>query len=601
MAYEYDYSEGQARKNIDSFYNDVEMPGGYTFNHAKILQMVDLYYNSKYKTGAYDSLGLRKFFYNVVKPACDIATKFIDLDTKDIILIPEHNDDDNEFRVWIMQKKLKQWLKDTDFGSLLNDTGFNLPKYGTVVLKKSGYDDDSWKRVNIQNLRMNPTVECLDYSEFVYELAVMSRTDIVKMKEWNSDAVSELFNRGFDQSFVIYNCYDKTEKGWKRTIRGDLYSKRMKDGTISRSIESEINDKNRSYYGALELYSDDVDTLPYRELHWEKVPGRWLGFGFVEYLEENQIAINEAENLERKGLIFSSLQLWQTRDENVAGSNILSSAQNGDILKVDSEITKIDMAERNLSAFNNTRGNWTANTERKTFTTDITTGANLPSRTPLGVANLQASLASSYFELKRENFGLFLKELLLEDIIPDFADDTVNEHVITFLGSDEDLDRLDQMIVKLHVDNAVMDYALQHGYFPSQMERERVKGQIFEQIRKDRNRYLTVPRNAYTYVSYFVDITITGESVDNGAKSQVLQLALQILNSNPAILQNPVTKQIFVSLLSLGGISAEEIGINSASSQAAPQQGQAPLQQGGSISAPSASPAPTQTSKVQSY
>lgn len=592
------YNEEQARKNIQLFYDPLELPGGYSWNHVDTLKMIDLYYNSKYKTGSYDNLGLRKFFYNIVKPTCDIATKFIDLDTKDILLMSEHADD--EFRVWIMQKRLKQWLKDTNFGALLNDITFNLPKYGTVVIKKTYDDEDNyeWKRVNIQNLRMNPTVECLDYSEFVYEHISMSRSQIQKMK-WDSGAIQELFDRSNDQMYVIYECYDKTEKGFHRTIRADLFSTKRKNGAINRSIETEINELSRDYYGGIILYEDDVDELPYREMHWEKSAGRWLGYGFVEYLEENQIALNEAENLERKGLIFTALKLWQTRDETVGGLNILSAAQNGDILKVESEITPINMSTgAELNAFNNTRNNWTANTERKTFSTDITTGANLPSRTPLGVANLQASLATSYFDLKRENLGLFLKELVLEDILPDFQNDNRSAHILTFLGTDQDIEKLDNIIVKVHVDNAVLQYALTNGYFPSQQDRDRVKGQVIDQLRKNRNRYLDVPKDFYVNARYAVDVNITGESVDNGTKSQVLQLAMQILSTNPAILQSPVTKNIFFSLLNLGGISPVEIGLTDAVQNQAQQgqQGQQPPlggapgapQQGGSIALPTA-------------
>lgn len=578
-------TEEQARKNIASFYEDIDMPGGYKFNHVETLRMIDLYYNSKYKTGDKDALGLKKFFYNVVKPACDIATKFIDLDTKDIILNPEHAND--EFRVWVMQRKLKQYLKDNGFASLLNDLAFNLPKYGRDVVKKD--KTGKWCRVNIQNLRFNTSVKKLADSEFVYELLKMSRTDIKKMG-WDEEQVTELFDRGYDQTFLIYECYDKTVDGWKRTIRADLYSTKRGEG-INRAVESELSERD-DYYGALILLEDTVYELPYRDdLIWEQVPGRWLGLGFVEYLEEDQIATNEAENLERKGLAVSSLQLLQTRDENVGGQNVLANAQNGDIIKVDSEITKVDLAERNLAAYNNTRNNWKASVERKTFTTDITTGANLPSRTPLGVANLQVSLATSYFDLKRENFGIFIKNLVMNDIIPDFEKDTNPEHILTFLGSDEEIERLDGIITQRYMDDAVLDYALKTGYFPSQVERERVKAEIQSDLRRNKNRYLKIGEGWYRNAKYIVDVNVTGESIDNGARNQVLQLALQILGTNPAILQNPVTKKIFFAILSMGGISPIDLGMTEVPQvQPGMMEQMGAMAPGGSVSVPQSTP-----------
>ncbi len=562
------------------------MPGGYDWSHVDTLKMIDLYYNSKYKSGAFDSLGLKKFFYNVVKPACDVATKFIDLDTKDVTLIPELPDD--EFRVWIMQRKLNQYMKDAGFDALFNEISIALPKYGSVVLKKDKHR--KWNMVNIQNLRFNPTVKSLNDSEFVYELATMSRSQIKDMN-WNEKEVTELFKRGYDQSFTIYMCYDKTEKGWTYTVYADLFTKKKGQSGMNRSVESEINNKESSYYGALKLYEGEVKELPYRELHWERVPGRWLGYGFVEYLEENQIAENEAENLERKALIYASLQLWQSRDENVAGQNVLANAQNGDIVKIESEITKIDVTDRNLGGYSNTRGNWSRNTERKTFTTNITTGADLPSRTPLGVANLQASLATSYFEIKRENFGIFIKNLVVDDIIPDFEKDTDPKHILSFLSSDEEIEKLDQLIIKRHLDDAVLDYALKHGYFPSVAERDRVKREMTNKIRENRNRYLEIPRGWYRNAKYIVKVNVTGESIDNGARSQVMQLALQIMNTNPAILQNPSTKKIFFSILSMGGVNPIDLGLTDMPTESQPQMpGQPAMGQGGSVALPQANP-----------
>jgi hypothetical protein len=590
--------ETNARTNISKFYDPVQLPGGYLFNHVDTLKLIDLYYNSKYKTGQYDVLGYRKFFYNIVKPACDIATKFIDLDTKDIILIPEGNDD--ELKVWFMQKKLKQWLKDTDFGSLLNEIAFDLPKYGSVVIKKGKKE---WKKVNLQNLRFDTSVSSLKNSPYVYEVLSMARHEVDEMN-WDT---TDLYARGDDPTLLIYDCYERKGSKWKRIVYGDLYSSK-KHGGINRAVESEINDKT-DYYGSTILYEETVSELPYRELHWERVPGRWLGYGFVEYLEENQIATNEAENLERKGLMFTSLKLYQTRDESIGGSNILTSTQNGQILKIDSEITPISMEERNLGAFNNTRSNWVSNTERKTFTTDITTGANLPSRTPLGVANLQASLASSYFELKRENFGLFIKKLLIDDIIPSFVKENSKEHILMFAYSEQDLDLLDELIADITVGNAENDYAERTGFFPSTQQREQAKQQIKDSLRKNKNRYLTIAKDLYRNAKYFVDVLVTGEQIDNGAKSQIIQTLLTIIGQNPMALQNPVTKSLIFNLAGLGGISPADLGLMNQQSndQQQQMQGQQGMQQqqgmqsgmGGSMAKPQPSVAGQVSSSSQ--
>jgi len=567
-------SDTYKRDNLTNFYRDIEMPGGWSFNQPEQLKTTDLYYNSRYRTGQYDPQGYRKFFYNIVKPTCDIATKFIDIDTGNITLHPEHQGED--LKIFLMQKRLKQWLKEEKIGVLFNDMTYFWPIYGHIVLKSA---KGSWHLVPIQNLRMDTASKWLKTSNYVYEIMDMSRSEIDEMG-WDTE---ELYSRGDDESFVIYDCYEKEGKKWRHTITADLWSISTKDG-IKRSVESEINRQGESWIGSITLVDELVDKLPYRELKWEHVPGRWLGRGFVEYLEDNQVSRNEAENLERKGLVFSALKLWQTRDDTIGGQNILTRAQNGDIVRVESEITPIAMEERNLAQFNETRANWDANTERKTFTSDITTGASLPSRTPLGVANLQATLASSFFERKREDLGLFIKDWLVEDVIPAFKSDTAKEMVMYYGSSDEDIDWLDKAISDTIVGEAVVNYATKTGWFPPKEQRELARVRVTDELKGRKSRFLKIPANFWKNAKFMVDVDITGESMDTSAQSQVLQIALNIVGTNPAVLQDPVSRNILYKLLNLGGINPTSLGMTPQALQAqAPQ-----LPQAGSIARPQA-------------
>jgi len=546
------------------------MPGGYSFDHINTLKTIDLYYNGKFKTGAFDSRGRRKFFFNVVKPPCDVATKFIDLDTKDVILHSDRSGD--ELKVWLMQRKLKQWMKDEGFGKILNQIAHDYPKYGHVVVKIVG---DDVKKVNLHNIRLDPTVECMEDSSFVYELHVMSPKEIDDMG-WDT---TELYARGEDSEYLVYECYEKSGKKWKRTIQADVFAKQKGGKYTNRSVEALINEE-ADYAQPLTIHTDTVKELPYRELKWENVPGRWLGLGFVEYLEDNQIATNEAENLERKGLALSALQLLQTRDDSVGGSNILTDAENGDIIKSETEITPIATEQRNLAAFNATRGRWDQNGDRKTFSFDISRGENLPSRTPLGVANISAGMVTSYFELKREQFGIFVTELIREDVIPSFQNQNSKEHILTFLGSDEELDKLDKTIIDAYVGNAIMKHANKTGFFPSRAQVLDAKIRAQEVLKKQKNRYVKVPENYYRDAKYTIDVNTTGEQFDTGAMSQSINLALQTLSGNPAIMQNKGTRTLYFKLLSMAGLSPIDLNVVSDDLDANP------LPQGGSLSQP---------------
>jgi len=543
------YTDSHTRDNLHNFYEPVEMLGGWSFDHVEQIKTNFLYYYGKYKTGIYDDQGFRKFFYNVVKPTCDIATKFIDLDTKNIITSPVRNGD--EMKVFFLQRRLRDYLVEHNFGELLNTIGDEFPK-GHVVLKKVG---KKFHKVNLANIRTNTASDYLKNSSFVYEAMEVGRGDM--NKKWDTSELFALYPT--QNNFVVYECYDKDGERWHRTVKADLFAK-MNEGNRKSGTEANLN-VGSDYLPSIVLLEDEVDKLPYRELKWEHIDGRWLGYGFPELLEDNQIATNEAENLERQGLMFTSLKLYQTRDEQIGGQNVLTDTRNGDILKLDSELTPVAMEERNLGAFNSTRGRWDTNTERKTFSFDIARGENLPSRTPVGVANLSAGMVTSFFELKRQKFALFIKELLYEDIIPDFRKDTAGEHEMMFAGSDEEIERLDNFLVESTVDIATAKRAEETGFYPSQAIRDEAKSRVRKQLKKKVNRYLKIMKDFYKDVKFVIDINIVGEGFDLGKNNEAMNFAMQTVATNPAILQNKTTRSIFFEILSRNGFSPVKLNL----------------------------------------
>ena len=558
-------------ENIASFYESIILPGGYSFSWPKTLKKIDLYYNSKFETGETDGQGFRKYFFNVVKPACDIATKFIDLDTKDINLVSVRPDDD--LRVWLMQRDLKQWFRDTNFGSLLNEISHNYPKYGLTVLKKV---DGELKFLNIQNLRFDVTHESLLRSPYVYELHRVTAKEI-EQEGWSTKEIPK------DVKFInVFEMYEYLDgKKWARTVLADPFKRRKPGGEgFERVTEAQVSAED-DFVPAIKL-EEDEKALPYRDLYWEKIPGRLPGQGFVEYLFENQVSENEAENLERKGLYWKALQLYQTRDETV-GRNVFTSHENGDILKVNSEITPLVKDNSDLAAFNNTRSRWQRNSEQKTFSFDISRGEQLPSRTPLGVAQLSAGMVASYFDLKRENYGLFLKKVLTEDIIPEFENKSKKTHILTFMGSDSEIEKLDRAIAEVKVNKEAIKHAKKTGFMPSTLELDVIKSRIELELKDKKNRYLDIPDGFYKEVKYLVDVIVTGEEIDTGARTQTLTVALQIIGSNPAILQDKTTRTVFFKLLELAGIPPLEISALVEEQQTQPAT---IMPQGGSVAIP---------------
>lgn len=538
------------RNNIAKFYQPIPMPGGWMYDHIDLLKTINLYWASKYKTGPFDEQGFRKFFVTVGKPACELATKFIDLDAKDLTLLSTVLRD--ELRVWAMQKRLKSWLSEKGISHLLNQISVDYPKYGHVVIKKT---KSGWKKVNIENIRCNLSIEKLSDGDFVYEVIPTLEADLDNLGI-DPSKVEELKNRKLEDYF-LYDCYERKGNKWKHEVKASLFCIKNGNG-FKEGVENGINNKE-NYQSSITFSSEEIIKLPYRELKWESLPGRWLGYGFMEYLIEDQIATNEAENFERKGLAFTSLKIFQTRSDESGGINVLTDIKNGDIVSTPSEITPIANEERNLAAFNSTRNRWDSITKNKTYSFDSAKGENLPSRTPLGVANLQASMVASYYDFKRENYGLFLKDWILDDVIPDFVKDTEKEHNLVFSSSTGDVEEFDKAITQILLDKAIYDYANETGFFPSQNQRDEAKNNITNVLTKNKNRVLTIMKDAYKNAKFIVDVNVTGESIDVSALNSVITTALNILGSNPSILQNPQTRAFFLKFLSISGVSPVDV------------------------------------------
>ena len=567
-----------ARRNISDYYLGVEMPGGYSFNTPETLKKVNLYYNGKFETGEKDSRGLKKFFFNIVRPACDIATKFIDLDTKDILLYSPYAD--QEWRVWVMQHDLRNFLRDTKFDVLLNQLVSDYPKYGHVFIKKA--NDGKWHQVKIENTRFDPSSPSLATDVWFYEVKLMTEAEI-RAEKWNKEKVKTLLSSK-QGIYTIYECYDYEGGEWYRTFKADLWNKKQGGGVI-RGTEGKINDGDE-YLEGITLFSDEVEELPYRELKFYDLPGRRMGQGYVEYLFDNQVAENEAENLERKGLYHKALKLWQTQDDAVAGKNVLTDAENGDIIKAIAEIKPIQADQTDLAAFQTTRQRWAQNTVQKTFTTDITRGENLPSRTPLGVANLSAQMAVSFFEFQREKLGIFIRDLIINDILPDFKKKKRGRHSVMVMATAAGVSKFIEAVARAQVDKRALEFAegRGNGFYPIKEELDAEIERIKNELRNRRTLEVDVREAVYDDAKIYVDVNITGEQMDTGARIQTMNVALQLVSANPMLVQDPVLRTTFFKMLELSGVSPVDLNLIQESLPQQPQMQQ--MMQGGSVSNP---------------
>lgn len=536
------------KKEVDNFGSDeIEIIDGLKFNQADTIKKIIYYYNSKFLTGNYDDQGDRKYFYNIVKNPCDVATKAIDFDTKNVNILTAEGG--TPLKTWLFERDLKFWMKDKNFGKVLNRIFYELPIFGSVVLKVI---NNIPYFVDLRNFVVTQDAENLDKANMIVEphfYTPLEFSRIAKKQGWNNwqGAIKEN-----SEGVSVYEAYGEDE---------DLNYRRV--------IFAETGNKE-----GITLSDDKVKKHPYWEFHFNKMPGRWLGIGAVEPLIDPQVRMNEISNQQVKSSYWSALRLWQTRDRGMK-RNLLTDAKNGDILDINDPLIQVDMADRNLSFYEAEMNRWLRLRDEVSFSREVTRGENLPSGTPLGSARLSAGMAMEYFGQLQENIALDVKEFLFNVILPNFGKGNTKEHYLKLVG--EDLDKVHLLNIARRVRDKQINF-FNRGKTLIGPELDFIKDMVSKNTRGE-IKGQPISDGFYKDIKYNISIDITGEQYDTRVKAATIFAILQAITADPTMLQDPSKKKLLYWYMEQGGVSPIDFFEVETSSTM-------PLRAGGGVSRP---------------
>jgi len=542
-------------KEISDFQTKrIQIVPGLTFNQYETINKIYFYYNSKYVTGETDEEGDKKFFYNINRNPCKIFSKAIDFDTKNIRLLTVEGGDPK--KTWFMERDLKFWMRDKEFGKILNRTFKEIPIYGSVVLK---IVDGFPYFVDLRNFVVEQSADSLDESAYIIEIHNYTPYDfrnVAKKMKWSNDKVDEVIDK--------FHKMENTSHIRVFERYGELKNEETNEWSYRRVFLADVGLDEYDQSGnklverpGVVLGDEEWEGHPYWEFHADKVSGRWLGCGVVEELFEPQIAQNQNTNLQNKSSYWAALKIFQTRDPAV-NRNLMTDTRNGEVLNVESEITPINMASsENLAFFNQQDQRWMKNRDELTFSYDVVQGERLPAGTPLGSAQMAMTQTLSYFELIQENIALDIKEMLYKVIIPKFEKENNEEHTIRLVG--KDLDTFIDMVKGQMAFNEVIRQFVEGRGLPNEEEVGIIEEAVETLIKKDREKNIKVPKGFYKNLKYDVDIDITGESVDTRVRNATLFAILQAVTSDPMMVEDPLKKKILAMIAENGGINPNEI------------------------------------------
>jgi len=619
------------KEQQDYMFNWISIVPGFPFNTYYTIKRIHLYTNSKYMSdgGVYTNPstmpatgqdntynGHDKLFFNVVIPPCEVATRMLNIDTKNIRLWPQ--DPQSQFSTYLLEKELKQWLKGNKFSLVLNKLAEEAPRYGTVVLEKTA---DGAEVVDLRRFFLDPTVESVQDSRFVTTVTYMTPTQMRDAGLWDQAAVEQAINRyenfntseTYEDQYVNINLVRSTPyiKVFKRygEVPAHWLDKTLAPGTFEgeKMVRSVFivagadwlmknNDgKAISDMGVVLYKSKWIKPWPFKDFHYMKTRGRWLGIGVVEMLFDVQERINEIKNQKRVAMEISAMHLFQTADKSIT-RNILTDLQSGDILLTGKDgINPIVNEERNLPAFKDEEQSYLNQANNLSFAYEALRGDVGDSSTPLGTTQIAVAQGTSVFAFKKENLALFVQEFFNDLVLPQLLKDLTPDHIMRFTGSAQELQAIDEAAATVfaneHIKQRLLGYKVGQPV-PSQHEHTIAKQAALNHYRKlGGDRFLQIKKGLYNDVNFEFDFLVTDEQADPAKMATNIQAVITEVSQNPNILTDPRLKLLFNKLCEQLGISTAEIEIadhqaqqNQAAEQAQqPQAAQLPGPSGVSV------------------
>lgn len=568
----------------DFMYNSIEVVPGYIFNQYDTIKRCHLYVNSRFQDNTWYQ-NREKIFFNITKYRRDIAARFLNIDTKDIRLL-EMNPK-SKWSTFLLEKELKLWLKKNKFSKILNDAAVEAPTFGSVVFRKT---KKSVQIVDLRRLFLDPTVDSIQDSRFITIKHLLTTSELrAKVKDgWDEDVIEAIISKR-DNTNQISNAGTSYETNGQVNIINsspyfEVYERfgevpeyyltgNQKDTELVRSLfivyepfsvsqlqsgqQNQGGEGMMSEDGRVLFKSKWTGTYPFKDYHYSKTRGRWLGVGVVEDLFEAQERRNELSNQKRISMEISSIHIFQTTGKSVV-NNLLSDLKSGDLIQTgqDGGITPVANEERNLAAFSSEEQDYDALADKISFANSQAAGESLPSSTPATNAVISQNNTTSLFGFKRENLAITLVDLFNEFILPQCLKDLSDDHILRFTGTPEELQKLDSAYIDVLTNKWVFDEVFRTKKVPPQETIDFHKQTLSITFRNEGGvRFVDIKEDFYDDVEFEFDIIIDNEQENVATIASNMFQILTAVGQNPQLLENPVTKTLLFEY-------AEKIGVN---------------------------------------
>lgn len=301
----------------------------------------------------------------------------------------------------------------------------------------------------------------------------------------------------------------------------------------------------------------DREKFPYKEVHFRRRKGRWLGVGNYEQCFPLIEKANEITNRFFASLRIALLHLYQTRDA-LHVKNVMTDLLDGDMVVSKSEITAIPTEIRGVNEYKTEMASIESLADKLCNSFEIVSGDKLPSGTPFKLGAQQLKSATKLFEYVQQNEGLFIEEIFNEWMLDDFCKSLTKEHILDLLDDADDIQVYYAAKRKMFQYAVMKRYIMEYSEYPSLEQLTLVGDLVKDQVAKG-PKQVRVEENEYENYKFTIKVVVTGENSAKAENLETLSTTAQTIAANPAALQDPRFMKIMNLVLEQTGYSPLEI------------------------------------------
>ena len=565
--------------------NFIEVVLGWNFNTYETIKRCHSYYNSQFQDKTKIS-GLEKIFFNISKVRVAVASKLMRINPDDIVLTATNPN--SVMAAFLLNEELKQWNREHHIERLFNSLALNAPIYGSVVVKNI---KGEWDKgiVDLRRFALDPTCENDQDSRFITIRHYLTTSELRKMAKdngWDKDAVEEVIRKDRANTKEAPKSYPMRDTNVNNVIRSSPYHEvwerygEVPESWLGDTPSSDLPDTEelvRSIFivanpfdlvkgqngvmydnGTVLFKSEWKKEWPFKDYHYDKTAGRWLGIGIVEDLFPAQERINEMANQKRISMLLSGMHIFQTQDSTIV-QNILTDLQSGDVIRAGAQggLTPLANEERNLQAYEVEEGRYDKLAGEISMVNSFLLGEGVGGRMTATMSAMVNQNASSSFEVKKKNLLVVLKEYYKEMILPQALKDLTSEHMMRFSGSTENMDYFDNEYAKCLADEKIVNGEVQvNGHDDYNLLVQTIVGKL---KKMGKERWITIKEALYADTDFDLEFVTKDDETKSLALMQQSFQFLSAVAQNPALLDNPMVKPIFMKINTMMGIDPMEI------------------------------------------